>query len=182
MPNQPPSQMELNARLWLSLERKTAELMAAQHTPPPGALPLSREREIAAWWQRDEGRDEAALWQAAQAEHAAWIAQHPGVETDTEAMDANWTEHMTKVRDLVYPNRAKLLKAGGRAVSLKEQITYAERMAKHGPEEAGDGQSNNPGISSRISDDSSSRDPGESVAVVGSGALAQPPEEDPYGY
>lgn len=173
MPANPLSQMERNARLWLQQERKTAELMAAQHTPPPGALPLSREREVQAWWQRDESKDEALLWQAALQKHAEWMAQNPQAAPDDA--HKNWTEQMTVVRDLVYPNRAKLLKAGGRAASIEDRVKYAERMAKLG---AGEGQ--DAGAVSDLSGVAGSNSEMGSSGDVPYRPLAAPLSEDPY--
>lgn len=183
-----PSQMQRNAELWLQQERKLAELMAAQHTPPPGGQPLSAKRERELWHQRDEQRDEDALWEAAQTEHAQWAAQNPGV--DDAAMHANWAEQMTKVRDLVYPNRAKLLKAGGRAMSIAERVKYAERMARQGAEDgSGDEEVPVGGLTELTSEDRSgdfldlgtrSDRPHMGRIPVDPLGLTPPAEEDPY--
>lgn len=111
--------------------KKMAPMIAASMSPAPNTTPVSPEHERRMYWQRAISPDEEQmLWQSIIEEGLAEGMDYEGAIARA----------MPRVAMGVYPTRAPLIRQGARALSINEQIAYANRMEKLGPpgEEGGD--------------------------------------------
>ena len=126
MAKQPSKQDELVAQRLAEMIQKDPQQLSNFMSPAQDVKQATPQQERELFWTRAPGADESRLRQAEMQKLYDMGADPSQMPDIVEA----------RVMAKLFPTRLGIITAGARALSPKEQIRFAERMARLGPPES----------------------------------------------